>query len=294
VFGVDNITGLLSEKVKTWNKICSDIIPGLFFCSDFSPKPIPTDIPTEVLFWYDIINVCSMVLDCVPHLFRSHSTYQNSSVNMNTTIEETKSLLEIFVNRGAISSVEETQIKDYIEAIRELRNCFCHNKIPLTFNRKRVKKGFGQQDQNWSVFSNLSETVGDAFDYEGAYAIFKSRSQSVISIIDKAVLGFCSCNDEDDDVYRWTQSIASWYLGSNDIIFRGLLYKAKLEKNFNNIRSWNDLLKCDKLKNIAAQKGVSIEDLLSGYLHDLTETIFLSHQIAAPENVLYSFFDEII
>ncbi|MBU7006178.1 hypothetical protein [Phosphitispora fastidiosa] len=291
------ITSILSVKVASWNNQCGHRNTSLFLADAFAPKPIPQHAPLEMSFWYDITNLYALLMDCMPYFLRSSDYYQNFHLKPCCDMAPTRSLLEIMKDCQVINENEVRNTKVFINAIREIRSCFCHNKPMLSFNQYKVNQGIGTHSQNWAVFPHLRTNSEALFDYKEAYRLLFSESRKVFALLDRAVNQMCESATE-DDIYSWSQSIAAWYLGSSDIISRCLVsyyhsksFKSKMGYQ---LREWNKCLSVNSLIEIARLQGMTIEEFICKYLNELTDTIYDYHKVATPEQVLPFFFNDIL
>lgn len=288
----------LSKKIPKINSLCEQLNAGLFLADAFNPKPIPVNAPIEMRFWYDVTNINALFVDCMPYLFRKCTRYKNYSYTLDITrINETKTLLSIMEARGAITQDKSKALLRYINAIRELRSCFCHNKLETTLNRNKVEMGLGKHRHSWSVFPHLQRGSSDPFDYEMAGQMLAVVTEEMLNVIENAI-EIMSQTATDEDIYDWSQSIAAWYLESDDIISRCLITYYRLKRVGTSMGAqlfqWNQKLKNDSLKAIAKARGVTLDNFLCDSLRDLTDSICDSHIVAKPEYIMPDFFDSII
>ncbi|WP_018213592.1 hypothetical protein [Desulfitobacterium hafniense] len=283
---MNNVTTAICQKVSEWNNQCAQINTSLFLADSFNPKPIPANATAEMTFWYDITNLYALLSDCLPYVFKEGLYFNRTKISLN----QSQSLLKILESCGAINSSDSDNLRLFFDAIKEARSCFCHNKPASTFNKDRIKKGLGVQNQSWEFFPHLT-SVKSVFDYDEGCQIINSKIINIISILDKAIQFVCT--NHIDIVDKWSKSIASWYMSSNDVIFRGLISYRNAGK-IQYVKDGFSKMEKNSLETIAKHKRITIEQLIQSLHDDLTDTIIYHHQVATPENVLYTFFDSII
>lgn len=285
------ITEVLIEKNLQWNIKCGGRNSSLFLSDNFLPKPIPEKAQPEMCFWYDITNLNAFFSDCAPYLFRTSNVYQKSKIKLSTD-SPILSLLDIMVHYATLSADDAQSVKNFINGIRELRSCFCHNKPEISLKRKTIERGLGYNNQCWTVFPHLGRNT-DLFNYEQACADIAKRTNVIITIIDSMIDAICQ-RDSDDAILEWSRSITAWYFGSEDIVNRCLAsyYRSHFQKVAmgEQLSQWRKILSLESIEN--AQENAT--EFLKESFEEMTEIVFNFHMVAAPECVLPLFFDKIL
>ncbi|GHU72611.1 hypothetical protein AGMMS49992_08940 [Clostridia bacterium] len=280
---METISSYLVNNLSEWNKKCKR--PSLFFADEFHTKIVPNNAPIEMIFWYDIINIYSLFVDCMPYLYKTFKKYYNSARNLT----ETKPLLDIMSaknidNNAILSNNDRAFCNSYINAIRELRSSFCHNKICSFYESDKVCRGLGPQKDNWCVFPHLKSNNNSAFNYKNSYKLLTARSVKLIDILNNAISKFIE-NCSDSDELEWSKNLASWYLGSYDILNRALIHKCNTEGEKKIIiESWKNQLLSTKIT----------ENIISECFDELTNAIYDHYRPATPEGVLGVFLERFI
>jgi hypothetical protein len=280
------ITSILRAKVTAWNNICSQMNSSLFLADGFEPKLMLPVSNAECVFWYDITNLYALIVDCMPYILKAGSLFNHTRIKLNSS----SSLLLLLKNNGFLSDANAQAIVKFIDAVKEARSCFCHNKRASTFNFGKINDGIGPHTSDWKFYSHLG--LSGTFDFDEGSDLLFAKTSSILSIIDNA-LDAAKRGYADEFIDEWSRSIAAWYMSSNDIIFRGLIvYKNNGKIPF--IKYGFSKMETASLSAIANNKGITVERLVLDLHDELTEEVIYSSAIATPENVLYRLFDAII
>jgi len=280
------ITSILRSKVNEWNNVCATMNSSLFLADSFQPKTAPLGSTSEVIFWYDIINLYALFADCMPYFLKAGELFNRTQISL----QNSNSLLDLLKNNFFINYRDAGLIEKYISAIKEARGCFCHNKCMSTYNYAKLNQGIGKHTSDWKFYMHLGAV--NTFDFDEGIELLFIKTNNIIRIIDQA-LNSAQIVTPIQFLDDWSKSISAWYMSSNDIIFRGLI----AYKNANKINKvYDGFSKMDKsvLQALAKSKRITVETLVQNLHEELTDEVRYSSATATPENVLYRLFDSII
>ena len=281
-----SITSDIHKKVQVWNRYSKQINPSLFLADSYEPKQIPINAGQEVVFWYDVTNLYALFADCMPYLYRVGERFNRTNIKLNNS----KSLFDILRFNNLLAERDEKKIKQYIDAIKELRSCFCHNKCFNTLNVSKINMGMGMHSQKWGLFPHLG--CSEAFNYNEANEILRMKTAEMISIIDTFMCLVIN-NADDKLITEWSKSIVTWYLSSNDIIYRGLITYVNSRKK-GTVYGGFQKMTIDSLVALAQYQKKPVEKLIQEIQEEILEFTYYSSSVASPENILYILFDRII
>ncbi|MDR0720400.1 MAG: hypothetical protein LBF78_12255 [Treponema sp.] len=290
-----SITDELLVCINKWNNELYGEFTNLLLADNFSPKPISSKMPVEMVFWYDITNLYSLLYDCMPFFFRVSKFYFRSNIKFSSRNRTNiKSIIDILNGLNIISLDEKKNIINFTRAVNELRGCFCHNKKVIYFNTERINISFGEC-QDWAVFPHLQNMrkarFDYRFDYHKAYKIISAKCHEMMTIIGKAIDKFIIIGSLPDRE-EWANSIAAWYLSSEELAYRELRAYYSRKDNNKRLGDWIH----SGLKKMSQVSGYSDADRLTFVekrLDFVKDAILYSHP-ATPDKILPMFFKKYI
>jgi hypothetical protein len=275
-----SITDELLVCINKWNNELYEEFTSLFLADNFSPKPISSKMPVEMVFWYDITNLYSLLYDCMPFFFRDSKFYFRSNIKFSSR----NSIIDILNGLNIISLDEKENIMNFAGAVNELRGCFCHNKNVIYFNMERINISFGEC-QGWAVFPHLQNMRKARFDYHKAYKIISDKCHEMMTIIGKAIDKFIKIRSL-PECEEWANSIAAWYLSSQELAYRELraYYSYKYNKKMPGDQTDSELKKMSQVSRYSVEERLGF----------VKEAILYFHRPATPNQILPMFFDKYI
>lgn len=288
---ITSINSDIHAAVLSLDAQCGNIEPGLLFCDAFVAKIPSGQSSDELEFWYAIANLYGLFYDCAPYVHQGYNQFQRKVY----ASQKSKTLLEILCNNGCLTTIEKTEIYDYIKAIAEIRSCFCHNKPSSTFNRYKIQKAFGSYPGSWYLFPYLSQSGTTQFNFTDALNTLHQKTTHIFNLLSSAFAKLTQIINP-DIIDEWSYSIVSWYLQSDDVIWRGLgaYYDAHpTNGKYHQMQGWRANL-LDDVKEKSSQLGQNWTDFILDQLDDLAITVALSHTKATAEVILPDFFHEVL
>ncbi|BBI33965.1 hypothetical protein [Cohnella abietis] len=201
-------------SVNLVNQTCRELHPTLLLAEAYHPKPVHSLANSELRLWSAVTNMYGLFYDCMPYIFRVHNKYQYKAYD-----NQTRSLLSIMLDNGAISRNDFRNIGNYSKALTELRGIYCHNKPPETIAIAKLRDGFGSFD--WSLYHHNRNSATETFDFDAAFNHFSSVTSEIMHGLVSGIQVLISKKDA-SIITEWHKALIGWYLQADEIRFRSI------------------------------------------------------------------------
>ena len=194
----------IEKKVDELNKKAELIDKRLFLFDEFCPKAIPDDASDEVKFWYLITNLYGLFYDSGKYIYSYSPSLRNSPNH---------------------------EVKNFYQALNEVRSIFCHNKTPDSYLGYRIANIKLDNLVNvWSTLTNSYRRSWSNPRWDQLYYLFYRGADETLTIIEGNIDKYR--NNEENIINDWFKPIAKWYFSNDEVILRAMRAYLNINKTY--------------------------------------------------------------